>query len=66
MPLVRFKTGDICHHFNETCKCGRNTVRLGPIVGRKNQMIKYKGTTLFPPAFYEILNEIDEVVNYKV
>jgi phenylacetate-CoA ligase len=66
MPLVRFKTGDICHHFAETCKCGRNTVRLGPIVGRKKQMIKYKGTTLFPPAFYEILNEIEEVENYIV
>lgn len=66
MPLVRFKTGDICHHFRETCRCGRNTVRLGPIVGRKNQMIKYKGTTLFPPAFYEILNEIEEVENYIV
>jgi phenylacetate-CoA ligase len=66
MPLVRFKTGDICHHFTETCLCGRNTVRLGPIVGRKNQMIKYKGTTLFPPAFYEILNEMEEVENYIV
>lgn len=66
MPLVRFKTGDICHHFTETCSCGRSTLRLGPIVGRKNQMIKYKGTTLFPPAFYEILNEIEEVENYIV
>jgi phenylacetate-CoA ligase len=66
MPLVRFKTGDICYHFSETCGCGRNTVRLGPIVGRKKQMIKYKGTTLFPPAFYEILNEIEEVENYIV
>lgn len=66
MPLVRFKTGDICCHFTEKCSCGRNTIRLGPIVGRQNQMIKYKGTTLFPPAFYEILNEIDEVENYIV
>jgi phenylacetate-CoA ligase len=66
MPLVRFKTGDICHHFTEICSCGRSTLRLGPIVGRKNQMIKYKGTTLFPPAFYEILNEIEEVENYIV
>lgn len=66
MPLLRFKTGDICHHFTEKCSCGRNTLRLGPIVGRQNQMIKYKGTTLFPPAFYEILNEIEEVENYIV
>ena len=66
MPLVRFKTGDICRHFTEKCQCGRNTLRLGPIVGRQNQMIKYKGTTLFPPAFYEILNEIEELENYIV
>lgn len=66
MPLVRFKTGDICHHFTEKCTCGRSTLRLGPIVGRQNQMIKFKGTTLFPPAFYEILNEIEEVENYIV
>jgi len=66
MPLVRFKTGDICQHFTEPCTCGRSTLRVGPIVGRKNQMIKFKGTTLFPPAFYEILNEIEEVENYIV
>lgn len=66
MPLVRFKTGDICRHYTEKCTCGRSTLRIGPIVGRQNQMIKYKGTTLFPPAFYEILNEIEEVENYIV
>lgn len=66
MPLVRFKTGDICRHYTEKCSCGRSTLRVGPIVGRQNQMIKYKGTTLFPPAFYEILNEIEEVENYIV
>lgn len=66
MPLIRFKTGDICLHHRATCGCGRNTLRLGPILGRKNQMIKYKGTTLFPPAIYEILNEIGGVENYIV
>lgn len=66
MPLLRFKTGDVCHHFNAPCNCGRNTMRLGPVVGRKNQMIKYKGTTLFPPALYDILDNIDYVSNYIV
>ncbi len=66
MPLLRFKTGDICHHFNTPCKCGRNTIRLGPLIGRKNQMIKYKGTTLFPPALYDILDNIDLISNYVV
>ena len=66
MPLLRFKTGDICYHYTETCSCGRNTIRLGPVIGRKHQMIKYKGTTLYPPALYDILEEIDFIENYIV
>jgi phenylacetate-CoA ligase len=66
MPLLRFKTGDICHGHYEPCKCGRTTMRVGPVIGRKNQMIKYKGTTLYPPALYDILENIDGVKNYVV
>ncbi len=66
MPLLRFKTGDICARFEEPCTCGRTSIRLGPVVGRKNQMIKYKGTTLYPPSLYDLLNEIKEVENYVV
>jgi phenylacetate-CoA ligase len=64
MPLLRFKTGDICRFYSEPCSCGRNTRRIGPIVGRKKQMIKFKGTTLYPPALSEILNEIECVKSY--
>ena len=63
LPLVRFKTGDMIRIENAPCACGRNTPRIGPVVGRAKQMIKYKGTTLFPPAIHNILNgfkEIDE------
>lgn len=66
MPLLRFKTGDLCHHYSDACSCGRKTIRLGPIVGRTKQMIKYKGTTLYPPALYDILNNIEGVKNYIV
>jgi phenylacetate-CoA ligase len=66
MPLLRFKTGDLCYHYTEPCSCGRKTIRLGPIVGRRKQMIKYKGTTLYPPALYDILNNIEGVSNYIV
>ncbi len=66
MPLLRFKTGDICYHYTDKCKCGRTTMRLGPVMGRKQQMIKFKGTTLYPPALYDILNEIKGVENYIV
>jgi len=66
MPLLRYKTGDICAHYSDKCNCGRTTLRLGPIIGRKNQMIKYKGTTLYPPALFDILNKFATVENYLV
>jgi len=66
MPMVRFKTGDICYHFTEKCGCGRTSLRLGPIIGRLGQMIKYKGTTLYPSSLYDVLDNISEVKNYIV
>ncbi|MEJ2594712.1 MAG: AMP-binding protein [bacterium] len=66
MPLLRFKTGDICHHHSGVCSCGRTTMRLGPVIGRKQQMIKYKGTTLYPPAIYDVLNQLSHIENYVV
>jgi len=66
MPLLRFRTGDIVVYHTEPCKCGRNTLRLSGVTGRKGQMIKFKGTTLYPPALYDILDGIPEVINYVV
>jgi phenylacetate-CoA ligase len=66
MPLLRFKTGDVCFWNPDPCKCGRTTIRLGPVIGRKNQMIKYKGTTLYPPSLYDILDNIDFISDYVV
>ena len=66
MPLLRYKTGDICKFINDPCPCGRNTPRISPIVGRKNQMIKYKGTTLYPYAVFDVLDNIEYVENYLV
>lgn len=66
MPLLRFKTGDIVKAHNAPCKCGRNTTRLGPVIGRKEQMIKYKGTTLYPPAMYNLLDDFPEVVSFII
>ena len=66
MPLLRFKTGDIVAAHTAACACGRNTLRLGPVVGRKKQMIKYKGTTLYPPAMDNLLNDFSEVESYVI
>ncbi len=66
MPLLRYKTGDICMYFDEPCACGRSSLRLSPVIGRKKQMIKFKGTTLYPPALFDLLNEMDEIIDYVV
>jgi phenylacetate-CoA ligase len=66
MPLLRFKTGDISFLLTEPCVCGRNTPRLGPIIGRKNQMMKVQGTTLYPPAVFAALDELSGVCEYSL
>ena len=35
MPLLRFKTGDICIKHSGKCSCGRNSARLSSVIGRK-------------------------------
>jgi phenylacetate-CoA ligase len=66
MPLLRYKTGDICMYFDEPCACGRTSLRLSSIMGRKKQMIKFKGTTLYPPALFDLLNEREEILDFVI
>lgn len=66
MPLLRFRTGDMACLHKEPCKCGRTSMRIGPIVGRRNHMIKYKGTTLYPSAIFDVLDRLDYIDNYLV
>ncbi|MEE4253387.1 MAG: AMP-binding protein [Desulfuromusa sp.] len=57
-PLLRYRTGDIARLHSDPCVCGRQTPRLGPILGRRTQMLKCRGTTLFPAAVSRVLQEI--------
>jgi len=66
MPLLRFRTGDMAAKITGQCKCGRYSYRLTPLVGRKNNMIKLKGTTLYPPAVNDVLDNTPYVENYVV
>ncbi len=64
MPLLRLCTGDVAALYEEPCSCGRNTARLGPILGRKQHMLKIQGTTVYPQAIFDVLQEIPGVRNY--
>jgi len=66
MPLVRFRTGDLARFHTKPCKCGRTSMRISPIVGRLNQMVKFKGTTIYPPAIFALLDNVSYLENYLV
>jgi len=58
-PLIRFRTGDISFIKTEKCFCGRTSPRLGPILGRKKQMISINGVKLFPNTILSMLEGTD-------
>ncbi|MCP9200460.1 AMP-binding protein [Gramella sp. GC03-9] len=66
MPLIRFATGDMLTYYEEPCDCGRNTPRLGSVVGRKQQKIKLKGTSLYPQHLIEVLNSFKKLDSYLI
>jgi phenylacetate-CoA ligase len=51
---------------SDKCRCGRNSRRVGPILGRKAHMLKYKGTKLYPRAIENALTALPEVKNYVI
>ncbi|MBK5191611.1 MAG: AMP-binding protein [Flavobacteriaceae bacterium] len=66
MPLLRFATGDMVSYTDEPCPCGRNTLRLSPVLGRKKQMIKFKGTSLYPQHIIEVLNNFKGIPAFVI
>ena len=66
MPLIRYRTGDMTFKINGKCNCGRRSPRIGPIIGRKAQKLKLKGTTVYPKAIESVLLEIEEIVCYII
>jgi phenylacetate-CoA ligase len=66
MPLLRYKTGDMTFKIKGKCACGRNSVRIGPIVYRKSQLIKIKGTTIYPITITNVVDSLGCCDDYIV
>ena len=58
-PLIRYRTRDISRIIPGECPCGSPFPRLDRIVGRSDDMIKVKGTNIYPAQVEEILKRID-------
>ena len=66
MPVLRYRTGDCAALFRAPCACGRMSPRLGPIIGRKNQKLKFKGASLFPSTLAGVLEQSDGVEAFVI
>lgn len=66
MPVIRYRTGDCAAMFRAPCACGRIAPRLGPIIGRKNQKLKFKGTSLYPATLAAVLEQHDGVESFVI
>jgi len=62
LPLLRYWTGDITYLVEEPCVCGRTHVRMGPVLGRTDDMLIIRGVNVYPTQVEAVLEDIPEVV----
>ncbi len=58
IPLIRYRTRDICSLDYSTCKCGRTLVRMTRIEGRSDDMLIIRGVNVFPSQIETVLLNI--------
>ena len=60
MPLLRYRTKDLCSLIEGKCDCGRTSVRMGRIVGRSDDMMIIRGINVFPSQVESVILEMLE------
>ncbi|MFC1834564.1 phenylacetate--CoA ligase family protein [Thermodesulfobacteriota bacterium] len=61
MPMIRYRTRDICTLRREKCECGRTLVTMDKILGRSDDMMIISGVNVFPSQVESILVEFEEI-----
>ena len=61
MPMLRYRTGDIGSLTCEPCVCGRTTVRIRGLRGRRDDMITVRGVNLYPSNVEHLLLSVPDV-----
>lgn len=60
IPLLRYRTKDLCSLNDALCSCGRTNVRMGRIVGRSDDMLIIRGVNVFPSQVEGVILEMAE------
>ena len=58
MPLLRYRTHDLCTLTDEPCECGRTHVRMGRVMGRTDDMLIIRGVNVFPSQIEHALLQV--------
>ena len=61
MPMIRYRTHDICRLTDEPCECGRTHLRMERITGRTDDMIIIRGVNVFPSQVESVLVNMEGV-----
>ena len=61
IPLIRYKTRDICSLDYSACECGRTHVRMSKPAGRTDDMLIIRGVNVFPSQIESVLLSMGEV-----
>lgn len=60
LPVIRYRTKDVCVLHAEPCSCGRTHIRMEKITGRTDDMLIIRGVNVFPSQIESVLLEIGE------
>ena len=60
MPVLRYRTRDLCHLMEGTCDCGRTNIRMGRIEGRSDDMLIIRGINVFPSQVESVVLSMPE------
>ncbi|MEA4911680.1 MAG: phenylacetate--CoA ligase [Oscillospiraceae bacterium] len=66
LPLVRYRTRDICALITEPCPCGRTLIRMTKPKGRSDDMLIIRGINVFPSQVEHVLLELHMDPNYQI
>ena len=60
MPLLRYRTRDLCSLMPGECSCGRTSARMGKIMGRSDDMLIVRGINVFPSQVESVILSMPE------
>ena len=66
LPLIRYRTRDICSLDITPCKCGRTLVRMAKPSGRTDDMLIIRGVNVFPSQVEHVLLTLKMEPNYQI